>query len=105
MVTPSKYDKYHTFVFVIYFKVKLFFKVRMLKVKKVKKVKKNTQVCSHNMHIRSQTYAKECLQMHSSMLRTMVQITLFLFTLVMSRWGQSKIYWNGGSAFMLCHAI
>ena len=30
-----------------------------------------------------------------------VQITLFFFTLAIFWWGESKLYWNGGSAFIL----
>ena len=37
--TTSKYDKYHTFVFIIYYKVNLFFQSKKVKVNNVKKQK------------------------------------------------------------------
>ena len=30
-----------------------------------------------------------------------VQITLFFSVLVMFRWGQSELFWNGGNVFIL----
>ena len=50
--TPSKYGKYHTSVFIIYYKVN-FFKVRKLRVKSIKKKLKNVLI----------TYAFVCIRM------------------------------------------